>query len=215
MIKLPNYKKTKGFTLIEMLVAIFVFTAIMTIATGAIFSVVAANKTSQALKSVLDNLSGALDSMSRNIRYGDNYICGDPGVDFDHGRSCPEGSGGDTEFAFTDKDGDHVIYVYNPAIISQTGTNPGIFRCLDSVGDNTCTRLTAAEVNISDMHFYVQGANSNELRQPQLLITISGSAQAGPNPAKFNIETMIDQRNLTFCKTDIPPIYKEHCPSPI
>lgn len=215
MMKFSNHKK-KGFTLIEMMVAVTVFSIVMTIATGAIFSIVSAYKTSQALKSVMDNLSSALDTMSRDIRYGTIYNCGNTSGDFTQSASCSDG--GDTKFAFVarptlaDPNGAHVIYEFQ--IDSSSGDNPGsIYKCINNNLPENCIPLTAPEVHITDMHFYVQGAGALEAAQPKLLITISGYAQAGSNQANralFNIETMVSQRSLTMCKDNsiIPDVFK-------
>lgn len=190
--------KKAGFTLIEMLVAVFVFSVIMTISTGAIFSIVSANKTSQALKSVLDNLSSVVDSMSRNIRYGTVYNCSnDPvDVDFTNSASCPDGG---KVFAFTDKDENNVLYYFD---YDETKAEGVIQRCDGALGTNNCTQLTAPEVHIKDMKFYVAGAGLDDEGQPSLRITISGYAQSGSSKSEFNLQTMISQRALV-CKQDM------------
>lgn len=186
-----TYKKEYGFTLIEMLVAVFVFSIIMTIATGAIFSIVSANKTSQALKSVMDNLSSALDSMSRDIRYGTVYHCG--GEPFEYRVSCSDNHG-DTTFAFLDRYQEHtIIYDFQ---------EESIFKCIDTLAN--CIRLTAPEVHITNLNFYVQGAEKDKSEQPKVLMSISGYAQAGSARSEFNIETMVTQRRLDLCKDSVP-----------
>lgn len=196
---IANHPKKSGFTLVEMMVAVFVFSVVMVLSTGAIFSIVNANKTSQALKSVMDNLSSAIDSMSREIRYGTIYNCGNKSSNFPQRESCDEDGG--VTFSFVNKDGYHVAYRYD---------QPGMFieKCVDVNGSgmDNCQpiRLTAPEVKITDMRFYVQGASVNESGQPKLLMTISGYAQAGVNQSKFNIETMVSQRNIDMCKDDVP-----------
>jgi hypothetical protein len=49
------------------------------------------------------------------------------------------------------------------------------------------------------MHFYVQGATSVETNQPEVLITMSGYAQAASNKSDFSIETLVSARNM-ICK---------------
>lgn len=192
MINFSKNKKT-GFTLIEMMVAVFVFSIVMVLATGAIFSIISANKTSQALKSVMDNLSSALDSMSREIRYGTVYHCGSVSSGNYDRKSCPEGTSDDTTFSFLDRNNIQVIY--------ELSDHESILKC-DAY--NNCSDLTSSEVHVTNLHFYVQGAGLDESYQPQLLITISGYALAGTTQSPFDIETMVDQRKLDMCKK--PPI---------
>ncbi len=64
-----------GFTLIEMIVSLAVFSGVITIAIGALLVLVAANDQLQGEQSVMTNLSFALDSMTREIRTGTEYHC--------------------------------------------------------------------------------------------------------------------------------------------
>jgi prepilin-type N-terminal cleavage/methylation domain-containing protein len=213
-----NFSGKAGFTLIEMMVAVFVFSIVMTLATGAIFNVVAANKSSQAIKSVMDNLNSALDSMSRDIRYGTIYNCGNTSVDFSEPASCTEGASNDNIFAFVAKPtadnpaGDHVIYEF---LENQSSDHSGsIYKCIGSTLPGNCDLMTAPEVHIQNLHFYVQGASELVSQQPQVLISISGYAMAGSNESYFNIETMIDQRKLDMCKTIVPSnLSPDNCPT--
>ncbi len=66
----------KGFTLVEMIVALAVFTVVALIAVGALLKITSANKKSQTLKTTINNLNFALESMSREIRTGSTYQCG-------------------------------------------------------------------------------------------------------------------------------------------
>ena len=179
--KIFNHKKNKafgiqknfGFTLVEMMVAVFIFSVVMMLATGTIFNIINANKVSQALKSVTDNLGSALDSMSREVRYGTNYHCGNTGT-ITTPASCDNGS---DKFYFLDKL-DTTTISYGFQVSSGSGDGSGyIERCAGGV----CVPLTAPEVHISKLRFYVQGADSGENQQPELLVTISGYAKAGSN----------------------------------
>lgn len=67
--------KQKGFTLVEMIVSLAVFTVVALIAVGALLKITDANKKSQTMKSVINNLNFALESMSREMRVGTVYDC--------------------------------------------------------------------------------------------------------------------------------------------
>jgi prepilin-type N-terminal cleavage/methylation domain-containing protein len=211
------YKKA-GFTLVEMMVAVFVFSVVMVLSTGAIFNIISANKTSQAIKSVMDNLNSAIDSMSREIRYGTIYTCGE-NPDFATPVSCAD-SLNNTTFAFiarptaANQAGDHIIYYFQKDDGMDTGS---IYKCINSIpSSGNCIPLTAPEVRIQNLHFYVQGAGRSESQQPLLLVTISGYARAGSSNSYFNIETMVNQRTMDMCKsssiipTDLRP---SNCPN--
>lgn len=68
-------QQSKGFTLVEIIVAVALFAIVMVVSTGAIFTIVNANRSAQALNSVITNLNFAVESMLRDIRTGTNYDC--------------------------------------------------------------------------------------------------------------------------------------------
>jgi prepilin-type N-terminal cleavage/methylation domain-containing protein len=64
-----------GFSLVELIVAMAVFTIVITITLGALLMLVGTNQQLQGQQSMMTNLSFALDSMTREIRTGTNYYC--------------------------------------------------------------------------------------------------------------------------------------------
>ncbi len=71
-----NYNQ-KGFTLVEMIVSIGLFTVVAFVATGALLKTVDENRKSQSLKTTTTNINFALESMSREMRVGTNFYCVD------------------------------------------------------------------------------------------------------------------------------------------
>lgn len=61
-------KQNKGFTLIEMLVSIALFSIVLTISIGVIFTVIDTNRKSQTLTLVMNNLNFTIESMTRSIK---------------------------------------------------------------------------------------------------------------------------------------------------
>jgi prepilin-type N-terminal cleavage/methylation domain-containing protein len=68
-------QKQAGFTIIEMIVSLGLFSVVVTIAMGALLMLVAANNNVPGEQAVMTNLSFALDSMTREIRVGTEYYC--------------------------------------------------------------------------------------------------------------------------------------------
>lgn len=68
--------KEKGFTLVETLVSLALFSIVLVIAGGVILSVINSNKRNQAISSVVSNLNYSIDSMIRDIKTGYLYKCG-------------------------------------------------------------------------------------------------------------------------------------------
>ena len=73
--------KQDGFTLIEAMVAIAVFTVVMVIGISALLNVNNTNKKSQNLRTIIDNLSFTMEDMSRNLKLGSYYHCVVPNDD--------------------------------------------------------------------------------------------------------------------------------------
>lgn len=67
--------RSRGYSLIELMVAISLFSIVVTIATGAYLLMISANREAQAITTGINNLSYALESMTRTIRTGAHYSC--------------------------------------------------------------------------------------------------------------------------------------------
>lgn len=67
--------KRRGFTLVEMIVSLGIFSVVAVVALGALVSIVSANKKAQSLQATITNLNFALETMSREMRVGFNYHC--------------------------------------------------------------------------------------------------------------------------------------------
>lgn len=70
-------RRSGGFTLIEMIVSLAIFSVVAVIALGAMMKIINANKKAQSLLSAMTNINYALESMSREMRVGSNFSCGD------------------------------------------------------------------------------------------------------------------------------------------
>jgi prepilin-type N-terminal cleavage/methylation domain-containing protein len=66
---------TKGFTLIEMIIALAIFSVVATVALGALVNIVSANKKAQSLQAAITNINYALETLSREMRVGSTYSC--------------------------------------------------------------------------------------------------------------------------------------------
>ncbi len=166
-----------GFTLIEMIVSIFIFSIVMVIATGSLVTILGANRKAQAVKAVMNNLNFSLDSMTRAIRVGTNYDCGVS--------SCA--TSGSTEFMFTSTDGEDITYRLNQATnrIERREGSAGAFYA-----------LTAPDVTIERLKFYADGESESDTNQPRVLIVLSGVAGDARTQTRFDLQTLVSQRIL-------------------
>ncbi len=187
----------KGFTLIELMVAVAIFTIVATIALGALLSMTQANRKSQTISSVLNNLDAALEGMTRNIRTGYDYHCGTP-----TGYDCLTGG---TFFQFTGPSGNVLVYKFdNSAACNQTTATKGcILRSTN--GGTTFLPITPPEVIISagTLKFSLRGSpprtasglGSSDYLQPNVVITMSGYiALPNSQTSTFYLQTAVTQR---------------------
>lgn len=72
-----NKEKQKGFTLIEMVVAVSIFVVVALIVSLVFVSLAQANRKAQALKLLIDNLNFSMDTMVLNLKTGRDYECPD------------------------------------------------------------------------------------------------------------------------------------------
>ena len=64
-----------GFTLLEMLISLAIFTVVAVFAVGALVRITGLNRQSQTLQSSMNNLGFALETLSREVRVGSKYYC--------------------------------------------------------------------------------------------------------------------------------------------
>lgn len=186
----------RGFTIVEMIVAVGLFAIVMLISVGALLMLLAADHKAQALQSVMNNLNISIDNVVRNVRQGYQFHCGS-GVPYTNTADC---TNGDTTFAFEpygNGAGDP------PWVVTYDSVNHSIDESQD--GGITFTPITAPEVNITGLTFYVIGsargsdpAPLNIPTQPKLIIVINGIAMSSNTKAQtpFHIQATAVQRLL-------------------
>lgn len=201
------HAQQKGFTLIEMIVSLGLFTIVMFVATSAFLSIVNADRKSRATRVAIDNLNLALEDMSRKIKTGTAYSC-------DGGSDCVAGSA----FSFVDQTLAAATYkrgAGSSAIvggIAASGCGDALYvgkGCLlraDSTG--AFSVATSPEIDLTGLKFIVSGSlpcgatatcaasGTTDAKQPGVIVLASGSLPAmGASPAtSFKIQTTIVQR---------------------
>ncbi len=174
-----NFKNNRGFTLIELLTAVSIFTVIMVISMGSILGVFDANRKSRTMRSVMSNLNIAIESMSKEMRFGKIYHCGNGSSS--NPQNCP---GGSSTMSFQDSDDNFVTYGLSGTTITKT-----------TEANDTIT-LTAPEISVDELLFYVLGADNNNTLQPKVIIKIKAHSGTGKNRTDLTLQTMVSQREL-------------------
>ncbi len=212
-----NKNSKSGFTLVELLVAVAIFTTVATVAISSLLVVINSNRQSQGIKTAIDNISFAVDLIAREARSGINYNCiSAAGV----GPDCPLGG---YEVSFQPVGSSALKYYRYQKDPSEGEGN--IQECLDSSGTNGdfCSAnsinwhsITAPSpiVNISNMNFYVLGealstdaTDYHSRTVPRILITAEGTISSKNSTSTFNLQTTASERsrndNRPFCQTCI------------
>jgi len=193
LLQAKSYKlqaDSRGFTLIEVIVSTALFTIVILVAVGALLALVSANRKTQALHAVMNNLNIALDGMVRSIRMGSNYHCGGGGTLSP--QDCPNG---DSLFAFESFNGDP----NNPEdqwVYSYDTDTKRIYKSEKSGRD--WFPITAPSVTVDSVQFYVIGTTRGGVEQPKVVIEMKGTAGAESVKTKteFHIQSTAVQRVL-------------------
>lgn len=192
---------TRGFTLVEMMVAVAVFSIVMVVATSALLNVIDANHKAQSIKTAINNVNFALEGLSKDMRMGINYDCGDTVSEASTLGTCTSGKtviGYNSPRAYENTDGTHkrAYYKYN-------STTQQIEECLEkqsaiNCDDNSFSPITSNDVRITNMKFYVLNDNPSTAgfkEQPRMIMTLTGEAGTkDKTKTTFDLQTSISQR---------------------
>ena len=173
-------KHSRGFTLIELMVATGLFASIMTIAAGAYLIMISANREAQSISKGINSVSYALELMTRNIRTGTQYPTGLS--------SCKDLAGADS-ISFTDVNGRSVTYKRR-----LVGSQYQIVQTIGGVD----TPLTDQSTDINYMRFYCTGTVPGDAQQASVIMVVSGkvlTAKTSKN-TEFRVQTTATMRAL-------------------
>jgi prepilin-type N-terminal cleavage/methylation domain-containing protein len=178
----------KGFTLLELIVSIGLFTIVVTIAMSAYLALISLDRKARATNDLVTNLSFVVESMSHDIRTGTGYTCGGVG----HGPNC-WGAGGSTILSYTNEQNNLVTYLLTAA--GTVGECVGPSPCNDS----TATVLTDPRIRVTNLTFYVDGVGTTvpyNTVQPRVMFTLTGTITPDNRsaPTTFTIESMATER---------------------
>lgn len=193
ILKAQNKKQKvcSGFTLIEVMIAVALFTIIMTIGIGAVLNSNTNHKKTETVRAVMDNLSFVMEDMSRNLRLGSAYHCGDLTVNIEEPLDCQlaptiafEGMTGVTGNA-----SDQIVYGITSDGHAIKSTDSGA----------TSKNLTPSEVSIDPLRsgFSVVGSStyvSGDRTQPRVIIRLAGTVTYRDLSSDFDIQTTVSQR---------------------
>lgn len=211
-----NLKKTEyGFTLIEMIVSLALFSVVVTVSVGALLMLIATNDKLQGEQSVMTNLSFALDSMTREIRTGTSYICVSSNtVSGVFGSSpletyttatpdCPNSSAQRFRGVIFNEAGDSITGATDNKIMYYYDADPvqggKIYR---RVGNQAAESIVSSGIFVEDAKFFVTGGPSvddtGDTTQPTVSVHIQAVDvnDAAADKKSYFVQTTVTQRTL-------------------
>ncbi|MBI2023791.1 type II secretion system protein [Candidatus Giovannonibacteria bacterium] len=186
----------RGFTLLEILISLGVFSIAVFIILTVLFSVSDAQKKTIAVQNAQDNLRYAFEAMTKEIRTGKVFHCG-TGGSLTSPQNCAYPNG-ESSFTFRNSAGQVVTYqvISNQLVKSSNGTIP----CDPDPNDVTdCQKITAIDLVLIDkMVFYADGTLGSDSAQSRVTIVLDGEVQDPRNigTAKINLQTTVSKRGL-------------------
>lgn len=187
-------RKTKtqsGFTLIELMVSLSLFTVVILAAVSSLYTVNSAARKVQGMRTVMDNLNFAMESMSRTIRTGSNIVCGGEGSSTP---DCPFSSlGTNSKILVTSTfDGNNLVEYQ---LGTHTNGNGAIQKHVKTSGVwGPWISMTTPEIDVENLKFYVEGSSPSDTTQANVQIMISGVATAASEVSPFAIQMYVSQR---------------------
>lgn len=208
-----THKKEEGFTLIEVMISIGLFSVIMIVGITAILGVNNTYRKSRTMRSAIDNLSFIMEDMARNIRLGSLYRCLDGDGDISpttiedptDGENCSGIAfepfydpvpGEDDNLATADQ----VIYMIYPEGDLFKGIKGANFTSADLSNPGVGLPMNSVDLKIdyTTSGFTVFGSNPTDEEQPSVLIVLNGTVNVGVNSTSFNLQTTVSQRLLDY-----------------
>lgn len=187
-----KFKKNRGFTLIEMMVAVAIFSLVLVIALGAILTILDSNRKARTLTEVMNNLNFSLEMITRSLKTGV-----EPGVEEESGEDILHVSA-----IVLDEEGFNREKTRYRLFETEEGRGY-IAQCVnDSYEINTCPSddwipITSELVDIDIFDFTVSGMN--DFNQPRTQLYISGNVRINQKIASnFAIQTTVSQRKLNL-----------------
>ena len=176
-----NYNNQKGFTLIEMLVSIALFSVVLTVTLGAILTIADSNKKARSLMSVTNNLNFAIDSMTRSIKAGEMAS-----------NAVPAGGKCITTKQIDYSDGDNFARESVEYCLIEDAEGKG--QIVQSIENGEAVPITSSDVDVDYLKFEQIILDGG---QPRVLILVGGTVKVSEKiSSNFSIQTTVAQRKL-------------------
>lgn len=196
-----NQVNTHGFTLVEMLVSLALFTVVATMSVGTLLVLISGNSRVVGEQTALTTLSFALDSMTREIRTGSEYYCdtaaqvGSSAV-YNSVTAVQNCVNGNVGISFREA-GESITDGVGAKRIAYYFSNNTLWR---KVGANAAEPIVTNDVSITNARFVVTGVTplgtSTEIVQPTVTILLEAQSSTTDSGKSFTLQSTVTQRSL-------------------
>lgn len=184
-------RKEAGFTLVELMVALTLFVFVVLAAVSSLYAVNDAYRKVTAMRTVLDNLNFAMESMSRTIRTSRNIICNGSLTAPGFSRNCNFPSSPANRISMTS-----LVHGYDIEYRLNTTSKQLEKRIKEGGVWGDWLAITAPEIEINSFSVYVRGSDPSESLQPGVMLLLRGVATAYTGETTpFALHTFISQRS--------------------
>ncbi len=176
MIGNKKQNNKRGFTIVEMVVAVTIFSVVVVIAIGSFLAVLTANTKSLGVKNIQQDARYIMDQIAHDVRSGTiDYVNHDDKLSTLH---------------IVLRDGSRVEYSF-VVLGSEDGAGNIFYK--DANGNST--KINSDKVDIIDMKFAVYPNSSSELSSEQPRVTIIGVFQSKDDAkSRFRVQTSVVSR---------------------
>ncbi len=175
----------KGFTLVELLIAVTVFTAISTTAFGIMASLIHKQERVMNMHTLTENSSYALEYIQRAVRMAqkDDGGCITSGENYAH-------SGGNSTIQFLDYESFCHRFSLSSGQIQETISTD------DTAGNlGSATAFTSDKIDVTSLVFNLNGESGADSIQPRVTIEFEANSKYFSD-VQINIQSTASQRNL-------------------
>jgi prepilin-type N-terminal cleavage/methylation domain-containing protein len=179
----------RGFTLVEIIVALAIFGVVSIMALSSLFNISGGFKKAQVSRQALDNVDLVLDDIIREARLAKNFHCDATTGSLEQPRDCLAGA---DSLALTRLDTNDVV-VYRALTLGNGKKN--ITKHIVSKGVPSPQQiLTVDGIDIPLLKFYVRGSGEKDGEHARVLVTMRANFQEGNASTTMNFQTTIAQR---------------------
>lgn len=166
-------KFQRGFTIVELIVAVFVFSSVSVIASGVFVSAIKLNRKSLYIQRADENTRNILEMMAREIRVANTINGSDT--------NCPASSSG--SLSFTHPVNGNIRYFLIGSEIHREVDNR------DSV-------ISSKDVRITELKFCLKGLGASDQKQARVTIQMALESGQGNEMVASRIQTTLSQRRI-------------------